>query len=169
MISKDHIQIIQGETEALFQKLGIETEVLVEDQGDEGILVSARMEEPQLFIGEKGQTLAEIQHLIRAILRKKIGEPVFLRLDINNYRKNREQYLRELATTTADEVSLLKHDRELPPMPASERRVIHAMLTGRQDVVSESIGEEPNRRIVIKIKGESGPNVFGDQGSKAPD
>ncbi|MBI2577610.1 MAG: hypothetical protein HYV77_02065 [Candidatus Wildermuthbacteria bacterium] len=85
-------------------------------------------------------------------MKKKTGESIRLTMDINGYRKNKENYLRELARTVADEVSLLKKPRELEAMPPSERRIVHMELADRNDVVSESLGEEPNRRIIVKPK-----------------
>lgn len=110
------------------------------------------MNEPQLFIGEKGQTLFEIAHVLKALIRRKLQEPVRLTLDINDYQKNKEQYLRELARAAADEVALLKIDKELPAMTSADRRIVHLELAERQDVVSESVGEGPERRVVIRVK-----------------
>lgn len=105
-----------------------------------------------MLIGERGNTLAEIQRLMRLIIKKKTGEYLSLRVDINEYRKQKESYLRELARTTADEVSLLKREKELVPMSAIDRRVIHEELSSRQDVMSESTGEDEQRRVVVKLR-----------------
>ena len=58
--------------------------------------------------------------------------------------------MRETANSVADEVALTKKEKELAPMPAYERRVIHLELADRKDVTTESIGEEPKRRVVIR-------------------
>jgi len=71
-------------------------------------------------------------------------------LDINDYKKKKNEYLRELARSVADEVSLSKKEKILGPMPPYERRVIHMELAGRSDVVSESIGEGPERRVGVR-------------------
>ncbi|HEA84631.1 MAG TPA: hypothetical protein ENI04_01455 [Candidatus Wildermuthbacteria bacterium] len=73
-------------------------------------------------------------------------------LDINDYKKRKEEYLRDLAKTTADEVVLLKQAKELPPMPPAERRIIHLSLQDRDDVASDSIGEGSERRVVVQLK-----------------
>jgi len=85
-------------------------------------------------------------------VRRKIQELFYLSLDINDYKKNKEEYLRDLARTTADEVALFKREKELPPMAAAERRVIHTSLSSRDDVTSESVGEGLDRRVVIRTK-----------------
>ena len=112
------------------------------------------MEEPQILIGERGQTLAEIQHLLKAILRRKIAEQFYINVDINDYKKKKTEYLKEMARSVADEVALSKKERIMGPMPAYERRIIHLELAEREDIVSESIGQEPERRIVIKPAGK---------------
>lgn len=116
------------------------------------VVVSIHTEEPKIYIGEKGQTLFEIQHILKLIVRKKIEDPIYVSLDINDYKKNKEEYLRDLAKTTADEVTLLKKEKELPPMAPAERKVIHMALADRDDIVSESLGEGPERRVTIKPK-----------------
>jgi len=157
-MNKEHLQIIKEEAEKLFGKLGLGGEVRVEDlpaskEGEEReesvARVSLVVEDPKLYIGERGQTLFEIQHILKLLVRRKITESFYLSLDINDYKKNKEEYLRDLAKTTADEVALFKREKELSPMPAAERRVIHTELSGRDDVTSESIGEGLDRRVVI--------------------
>ena len=108
------------------------------------------LEEPQILIGEKGQTLFEIQRLLRAIVTKKIQKIFYLNLDINNYKQSKAEYLKKISKELADEVSLTKEEKVLFPMPAHERRIIHAELTRRLDVITESRGEGADRRIVIK-------------------
>lgn len=152
MVSKEDIQIIKNEAEQFFEKLGMTGEVKVEGGDESTVSVRVTASEPQIFIGERGQTLFEIQHILKSIVRKKILQPLYLFLDINDYRKTKEDYLRELARTTADEVALLKKEKELSPMPAAERRIIHMELAARGDVVSESLGEGLERRVVVKVK-----------------
>lgn len=149
MVSKETLDIITTITKEFFQKLQSNAQIKIFGQ-DTNVSIEAVIDEPQLFIGEKGHTLLELQHLLRAILRKKLKESIFISLDINDYKKSKESYLKELANNIADEVALLKKEKELPPMSASERRIIHLAIAERQDVVSESVGEEPNRRIIIK-------------------
>ena len=152
MVSKDQLQTIETETRRFFEKLSGE-DVRVEIKSEDStVAISLTAADPQPLIGEQGQTLAEIQHLLRLMLRKKIPEPFYLSLDVNEYQKTKEEYLRDLAKTTADEVVLLKKEKELPPMPASARRIIHMALAERSDVNSESVGEGVERRIVIRLK-----------------
>ncbi len=151
-MNKEISVIVENTTRELFHKIGIEGDIRVFAKEDGSFAVDIMLQEPQLFIGERGQTMFEIAHILKALARRKLGEPVRLAFDINDYQKNKEQYLRELARTCADEVALFKKDKELPAMTPGERRIVHLELAERQDVVSESVGEGPERRVVIKVK-----------------
>jgi len=152
MLSQDNLEKIKKEVQNFFQKVTFEVEIEFSSQRDKTLPINIKTEEPQILIGEGGQTLTEIQHLLKSILRKKIvsEEPFYLEIDINGYKRKKYEYLRELARSVADEVSLIKKEKELAPMPAHERRIIHLELAERTDIISESIGQEPERKIVIK-------------------
>ena len=155
MLNKEQLETIEKETRHLLEKLGTPGDVQVEqikDSEEPTVQVGLKVEEPKMLIGEGGQTLFDIQHILKLMIRKKIAEPFYLSLDINEYKKTKEDYLRDLAQTTADEVILLKKPKELPSMPASERRVIHMALADRSDIDSASIGEGLDRRVVIQPK-----------------
>jgi len=115
-----------------------------------------KLEEPQILIGEKGQTLFEIQRLLRTVLNKKFHTPVgagkffYLNLDINDYKKKKIEYLKDLAKDLADEVILKKEEKTLFPMPAYERRIIHTELAHRTDIITESRGEGQDRYVIIR-------------------
>lgn len=162
-MTKETLHTIESVAREFLEKLGADGDIRVESKQEGEVMVDVSLQEPQLFIGEKGQTLFEIAHILKALVRRRVAEPVRVILDINDYQKNKEQYLRELARTAADEVALFKKDKELPAMTPGERRVVHLELAERQDVVSESVGEGLDRRVVIKVKmgssGESAPGL----------
>src|SRR3989344_212897 len=150
---------IRSIIEDFFEKMALEVEVDVLPQNGSTLPVNIKTDEPQILIGQGGQTLFEIQHILRAILRKKIAQSEFvpeeqgflyIDLDVNDYKKKKIDYLKELARSAADEAALMKQEKILEPMSAYERRIIHLELAGRADVVSESTGEEPERKITIK-------------------
>ncbi len=150
MLSPEDFKKIKKIAEEFFKKTTFEIEVEFLPQKDETVPISLKSEEPQILIGEGGQTLAEIQHLLKAILRRKIQETFYIDLDVNDYKKKKGEYLKEMARAAADEVALTKKEKILSPMPAYERRIIHLEIAGRNDVISESIGQEPERRVVIR-------------------
>ncbi|MFA6190470.1 MAG: R3H domain-containing nucleic acid-binding protein [Candidatus Staskawiczbacteria bacterium] len=109
-----------------------------------------KIEEPQILIGQQGQTLFELQRLLRSVLNKKFQQNFYLNLDIDGYKKKKIEYLKYLVKDYADQVSFNKEERELSPMSSYERRIVHAELAKRTDVVTESRGEGLERHIVIK-------------------
>ncbi len=114
------------------------------------VVVDIKIDTPEILIGEKGQTLVEIQRLLRIILNKKIEKSFYIDLDINDYKKKKIEYLKDLAKDLADEVVLTKEEKALFPMPAYERRIIHLELAERADVTTESQGEGVERKVIIK-------------------
>jgi len=150
MLTESDFEKIKKETEDFLKKTTFEIEIEFPGPKKETIPINLKMEDPQILIGEKGQTLFEIQHLLKAILKRKIKENFYIDLDINNYKKKKIEYLKDLAKSIADEVSLKRKERILPPMPAYERRIVHLELADRKDVTTESIGQEPERRVIIR-------------------
>jgi len=150
MFSRSDLQKIKETIEEFFEKTTFEVEVEVLPEKEQTLPIKLKADDPQILIGEGGQTLVEIQHLLKLILKRKITELFYIDLDINDYKKKKKEYLREMAKSAADEVALTKKEKILPPMPAYERRIIHLELAEREDVVSESMGQEPERKIVVK-------------------
>jgi len=150
MISQKNLEKIKKITEEFFKKMDFEVEVEVRPLQEKTLPINLKMAEPKILIGEKGKTLTEIQHLLKVMIIRKIKEPIFIDLDISDYKKKKYQYLRELAKSIADEAALSKKERVLSPMSAAERRIIHLELAERKDVATESIGQEPERKIVIR-------------------
>jgi len=151
-MNRQNLEEIKKITKDFFEKTTFEVEIEFLPPQELTLPVNLKTDEPQILIGEGGQTLIEIQHLLKTILKKKIQEPFFIDLDINGYKKKKIEYLKELAKSVADEVALAKKEKSLTPMPAYERRIIHLELAGRQDVITESIGQEPERRVIIKLR-----------------
>lgn len=103
------------------------------------------------LIGFRGETLNAIQILLGGL--KRSGEGRYrLYLDIENYKKTREQTLVDLANRMADKSEEIERNVHLDPMSAYERRIIHSALQGRTLVETESMGEGENRHVVIKFK-----------------
>jgi len=150
MISQENLETIKKTTKEFFGKTTFEVEIEFLAQKDETVPINLKTDDPQILIGEGGQTLVEIQHLLKVILKRKILEPFYIDLDIDDYKKKKIEYLKELARSVADEVALTKKEKQLAPLPAYARRIIHLELAGRQDVTTESLGQEPERRVVIK-------------------
>ena len=106
-------------------------------------------EELGALIGRKGERLSALQHLVNLMLSKQMGAWTRVLVDVEDYRGRRERQLRELAERAAARVVETGKMLQLEPMPALERRWVHLALKSNPDVATQSIGEEPNRRIVV--------------------
>jgi len=162
MLNQKQINEIELAAEEFFRKMTIEVSGVsavlssakdkVTGEDRDVVDLDIKLEEPQILIGQQGQTLFEIQHLLKNLLNKKFQSIFYLNLDINDYKKKKVEYLKSLAKDTADQVALTKEPKMLPPMTSYERRIIHAELSQRTDVITESQGDGFDRHITIKPK-----------------
>ncbi|HLB51103.1 MAG TPA: R3H domain-containing nucleic acid-binding protein [Patescibacteria group bacterium] len=110
-----------------------------------------RMEaDSQFLIGQHGVNLRAFQHLLRIIVRKKIGGDVGLTVDINGYQKERHESLIQQAQEAATQAVRECAPVTLSSLSAYERRVIHMALAQREDVCTESIGTGEGRRVIVR-------------------
>jgi spoIIIJ-associated protein len=105
------------------------------------------------LIGRKGERLSALQHLVNLMLSRQMNEWTRVLVDVEDYRGRRERQLRDLATRAAARVAETGKMLQLEPMPALERRWVHIALRDNPDVVTQSVGEEPNRRVVVLPRG----------------
>jgi spoIIIJ-associated protein len=110
---------------------------------------ASEREELGALIGRKGERLSALQHLVNLMLSRQMGTWTRVLVDVEDYRGRRERQLREIAERAAAKVLETGKMLQLEPMPALERRWIHLALKSNPDVATQSIGEEPNRRIVV--------------------
>lgn len=150
MLNPSDLETIRQITKEFFQKTSFDVDIEFLSQKDLIVPINLKTDEPKILIGEKGQTLVEIQKLLKAISRRRINQEFYIDLDINDYKKKKIEYLKELAKSIADDVVLLKQEKELPSMSAYERRIIHVELAGREDIMTDSVGREPERKVVIR-------------------
>lgn len=106
--------------------------------------------EGKALIGAQGMHLDALQHVIRALLRRQLSAELHITVDVNGYRARREQSLLHLAESAARRAQHTGRTVVLRPMAAADRRVLHTALAARPDIQTESLGEEPNRRVVIR-------------------
>ncbi|MEK7121527.1 MAG: R3H domain-containing nucleic acid-binding protein [Patescibacteria group bacterium] len=103
----------------------------------------------RFIIGKNGQNLKAFEHLVRAMLLKN-NDSQNIVVDINDYKKSRASFVVDAAKQAVSRVRNTQKAEVLSPMSAYERRVVHMELASYPDVATESIGDEPQRRIVIK-------------------
>lgn len=104
------------------------------------------------LIGYKGRTIEALQSTINSILQKDTEENAKVFVEVNGYKQKKEETLKRLANKMADNVIKFRKVIKLEPMSAYERMIIHTELADRKEVTTESIGVEPRRRVVIKLK-----------------
>lgn len=150
MLKEDELKQIKKEIQTFFKKASFPVEIKNLSAQNETLALELESSEPRILIGERGQTLLEIQKLLRVILVRKLNKFFYLDLDVNNYKRKKIEYLKEISRDLADEVALTKEEKILPPMPAYERRIVHLELANRSDVTSQSIDEGEKRRVVIR-------------------
>lgn len=109
-------------------------------------------QEPGILIGKNGETMRALELILRLLVSKKIGEPMNLLLDIAGYKEKRKQEIEEMGMRAAESARHSGRAQLLAPMNAYERRVAHLILADQDDIETESIGEEPNRRVMIRVK-----------------
>lgn len=141
----------------LLEKMSIKATVSASFvQGEEEetpmVLVEVQGNDLSILIGRRSETLNALQYISSLIVCKEVGHWVPLTIDIQGYRQRRERQLRQMARRMAEQAVHTGRRQVLEPMPANERRVIHLELRDHPLVMTESTGEEPNRKVTITLK-----------------
>lgn len=122
------------------------------DNNEQGLNVTISNEKLGFLIGYRGETLYALQSILSAIASKNLEQKVRVILDIEGYKAKREKTLEDLAEKVAKTVIKTRKSVTLEPMQPYERKIIHSKLQENSKVKTESIGEEPYRRIVVSLK-----------------
>ncbi|CAN5209786.1 hypothetical protein BH24CHL7_BH24CHL7_01330 [soil metagenome] len=138
--------------ERLLALMGYDVQVTISTGETSKLDVHGEGEEKEglgALIGRKGERLSAVQHLLNLMLSRQMGAWTRILVDVEDYRGRRERQLKELAERAAERVVESGKMLQLEAMPALERRWIHLALRGNAQVMTQSIGEEPNRRVVV--------------------
>ena len=146
------LQTIQQVTEELLKMLSVDATVSVSKADEEMATVAIDAEETGMLIGYHGETLEALQLLIALAAAKKSGEFVRVSVEVGDYKKNREEWLKSLVDQTKQRVLEEGRAIALPNLKPWERRVVHLLLSDDPDVVSESMGEGRERTLTISPK-----------------
>lgn len=131
--------------------MGIETQISIKIR-ENTITMKMYSDNNNILIGKGGQTLSALQLIIKQMLLSKYNIKLNILLDVENYKEKQNKSLEYLAKKTAKEVIRTKIEAKLDPMNSYKRRIVHSALTNFKGIYTESVGEEPNRCIVIKPK-----------------
>ncbi len=135
--------------EEMVSKMGLNVTVTVYT-GSECVFVDIDGPDTGTMIGKRGQTLDAVQYLTSLVVNKDQNDYIRVVVDAEGYRTKREKTLEKLALRLADKVARTRRTTKLEPMNPYERKVIHTVLMGRDDIVTRSEGDEPYRRVVIE-------------------
>ncbi len=145
--SVDDAKMFLGE---VLKKIGLEATLSVKLDGNT-IYIDVSGDKMGLLIGKRGDTLDAVQYLTSLYVNKGKGQYIKVSIDTENYRAKREETLVRLAKGLQRSVIRDKKDVTLEPMSPNERRIIHAALQHDKRIVTYSVGEEPNRRLVVAL------------------
>jgi spoIIIJ-associated protein len=138
--------------EKLMELLGFDVRVEVREGDTSRLNVVGDDDQKEALgalIGRKGERLSALQHLVNLMLSRRMGDWTRVLVDVEDYRGRRERQLAEIARRAAERVAETGKMLQLEPMSALERRWIHIALRDDPAVITQSIGEEPNRRVVV--------------------
>lgn len=134
---------------SLLEKLGVENAELVVEEEKGHALITVEGENLGAVIGRRGETLDALQYLTSLVCNRAKGDFFKISLDCSGYRAKREETLKALAQKIAKQVLRTGRNSVLEPMNPYERRMIHAVIAEIEGVTSKSVGEDPNRKVVV--------------------
>lgn len=150
-MEKKELKIIEETTKEVLKLLGIDGTIKV-TKNEDGADIVLETEERGIIIGYHGDILESLQLVLSLCVSKKIGRFFRISLEVGEYKKNREDWLKFLALGTRDKVVEQKREISLPQLKAWERRIIHLMFQDDEEVITESTGEGKDRVLVVKPK-----------------
>ncbi len=155
----DDVSYAQETLERLLELMGIEATVTPrppETPGDGLGLTRAVLdvegEDLGILIGRRGSALYSLQYLVNLMVNRRFKESGPFAVDIEGYRRRREESLRSLAFRMAERVRRSGRSVTLEPMPANERRIVHLALAKDPTVGTSSVGEGETRKVAISIR-----------------
>ena len=152
------LHVARETVEELLERMNVRARVSVqrlqpEDDRDRApIQVDVRGDDLSILIGPKAEILNALQYIAGLIISKEIGKSVPLVVDVEGYRARRAQQIRQIARRMAEQTVRTGRRQVLEPMPANERRLVHIELRDHPGVTTESVGEEPYRKVTILPK-----------------
>lgn len=155
MTDYDKIEVVKTIILEVLEKCGVNAHVDFEESITKGLIFNISSPDSYLLIGRQGITLRSLQILVQALTAKRLNsqEPFWFSLDVDDYKRKREWFLKETAKGAVEHMKKTGRAVALEPMPNYERRLIHAYLQEHHpEVESSSIDQEPYRKVVIRLK-----------------
>ena len=149
VLKNDVIDYIKSYLKEITDLMGISCNFEIQKR-EEYIKVNIVSDSSSILIGKNGKTMSSLQYLLKQSIQSKIPAKINIIIDTNDYREKKEKNIERLAIRLAKEVRKTKVDVKIDSMNSYERRIVHNKLSGFKGITTESIGEEPNRCVVIK-------------------
>lgn len=162
-MSEENNKLIKETVVELLSVMGLEANIEEErienaGEGQEVYTINLATDDPNLLIGQYGSNLQSLQHLANIIIRRKSLEKsgdeenneIRFNIDVNDYKKQKRESIIKLADTIANQVVYNKNSVALRPMSAYERKVVHMEISSRENLITESVGDDLMRRVIIK-------------------
>ncbi len=137
----------------IIKEMGLDAQIEIKNR-EERPIFNIITKDSNILIGKNGRTIDSLQTITTAMLNQELSTHYYFLIDVNDYKQRKEKRLEKLAKYTAKDVARTKIEVSLDPMNSYERRIIHNTLSNSKDVYTESVGEEPNRYVVVKPKEE---------------
>lgn len=151
VLKQDPVKESQAFLSEVIQKMGIEAKIDVKKSGKTATF-QITGDNMAVLIGKRGQTLNSLQFLTQLVANRYSDHYLQIIIDVENYRERRKETLTLLAARLAQQVKRTSNKVALEPMPSNERKIIHAALAKYPDLKTYSVGDEPNRHLVISLK-----------------
>ena len=123
-----------------------------EDKDGESVDIALNTKDTGVVIGYHGDTLEGLQLVLSLCIARKLGRFVRISIDVGDYKKNRTDWLKTLALETKERVLSEGREMAIPELKSWERRIVHLLLEGDREVISQSQGEGRDRVLVVKPK-----------------
>jgi spoIIIJ-associated protein len=150
VIKTDVMKAAKAYLESVIRHLHPNVQVEITTRKKKHVMFTLSGENLGILIGKRGQTLNALEQLVEQFLHQQKAYHVTVTVDAEGYRSKRRETLEKLAVNAASKALALQKAIPLEPMPASERKIIHAVLQKQNDVETASKGKEPNRYLIIQ-------------------
>lgn len=150
----EEVSIARETINIILEKMRVNAKVTVklgssETNRVQPVLIDIEGKDLSFLIGSKSETINALQYITNLIVGRELGRWVPLQVDVQHYRQRREEELRRLARRIADQVVNTGRKQALEPMPPNERRIVHIELRDNPKVETESVGEDPHRKVTV--------------------
>ncbi len=154
-MDKKEIKIIKEITGKLLKLLDVDGDFKIlesKDADSESVGIVVNTKDTGVVIGYHGDTLDGLQLVLSLCVARKLGKFIRISIDVGDYKKNRTEWLKTLAMETKERVMSEGKEITIPELKSWERRIVHLLLEGDKEVVSQSQGEGRDRVLVVSPK-----------------